>query len=132
MSNGNPTSEEILSAFRAASIAGTEAGNAQILKLASQPNPRGKLLDACGGSILHLDVDGRSRMAKLLMEIGEPDVSVHKAHGGGFTIRLRYVLQIVPPVNGQEQSIDYEADKAAAKVIEERLRIKAFAIPYID
>ena len=132
MATETKTKEQIIAAFRAALVAGTQAGNARIQELAKQPNPSGKILEACGGSTLHLDVDGRTGMGKALAEISEPGFSVQKSHGVGFSAHLRYDLKMIPPVNGQEFSIDYDADKAAAEVLTEQLGVPVYARQYID
>jgi len=132
MGLAKPAKEDLIAVLKAAKEAGTIAGNQRISDLASNSVSDGKLLEECGNSALRLDVDGRTRLGKLLASLEDRDFSISKDHGGGFLVHFRYNLELIPPVNGQEYSIDYEADKAAAKVIEERLGIKAFALPYIN
>lgn len=126
------TQDQVIAAFRAARVAGTNAGNARIQELAKQPVPNGKMLEACGGSALYLDVDGRTMLGKILAEIGEQEFSVRSFHGGGFSAHIRYDLKLIPPVNGQEFSINYDADKAAAEVLEEKLKVSVYARQHID
>jgi len=132
MAPAKHTKGDLIALLKAAKEAGTNAGNKRISDLASNVTPNGKLLEACGNSTLRLDVDGRTSLGKLLASLNEQDILISKDHGGGFLVHFRYDLDVIPPVNGQEYSIEYEADKAAAKIIEEGLSIKAFALPYIN
>ncbi len=122
MGPAKPAKEDLIAVLKAAKEAGTNAGNKRISDLASNAISNGKLLEECGNSTLHLDLDGRTSLGKLLVSLEERDFSISKHHAGGFRVHFRYDLDVIPPVNGQEYSIEYEADKAAAKVIEESAR----------
>ena len=124
------TIDILIETFNKATELGSQAANAQVSKLAMKEVAPGKLLDACGGSNLNLQIDGRSRTAKLINSIDNPNINVSKSYSGGYCLRLPYEINIKPPVNGQEQSISYAADKAAAKYIEDTLGIRAYALSY--
>ena len=132
MATETKTREQVIAAFQAALVAGNRAGNVRIQELATRPDPGRKMLEECGGSILHLAVDGRTGMGKILARIGEPKFSVLKDIDSGFIANIRYDLKMIPPVNGQEFSIHYDADKAAGKVFQEQLGIPTYVWPYID
>lgn len=124
--------DAVFSALQDALSAGSLAGNARIAQLAKQTPSPGKILEACGGSTLTLDVDGRTQLGRLLASFDGPNISVRKAHGAGFHVHFPYNFSYIPPVNGQEWSIRHDANLAAAAFIQERLGIRAYALPYMD
>ncbi len=132
MATEKKTKEQIIAAFQAALAAGNQAGNARIRELAKQPVQQGKMLEECGTSRLHLYVDGRTSIGKILAELRDPSFSVLKTRSDGFLVRLRYDLKIVPPVSGQEFSIGHDSNEAAAKVLEQQLGIPVSARLNID
>ncbi len=122
--------EQIVAAFQSARAAGNIAGQKRIQELSELRVPDGKNLESYGGSSLHLHVDGRTKLGRLLAEIDDPEFSVRSAYGGGFSGHIRYEFKYIPPVNGQEFSIKHEADIAAAKVLEEMLGVSVYARAY--
>lgn len=130
MAQPNLTKESIVETLEKATDIGALAANKKVNELAKKNVPAGKLLDACGGSILTLHVDGRSKVGKLLTQLGCEEIEINKAHGGGYSVILPYDIKIIPPVNGQEQSISYAADSAAAEFINSSLGIETYASSY--
>jgi len=130
MSSASLTRDAIVDCFDKATKIGTLAANTEVEVLAKKKVPEGNMLGACGGSVLNLHVDGRSKAAKMLLQLNHKSVVVNKAYGGGFNVKLPYSIKIVPPVNGQEQSIYYAADAAAAEYIRTNLGIEAYAAMY--
>lgn len=126
------TEAQVIAVLRGALLVGTEAGNARVEVLATHSAAQGKMLESCGGSILVLDVDGRTGLGKILAALDEADVSVRKAYGSGFAAHLRYDIKLISPVNGQEWSIQHDADEAAAAFIQEHLGIRAYSRMYSD
>ncbi len=130
MSSIKVTEDLLVACLLEATELGSKAANEKVNELAKKEVPEGKLLDACGGSTLKLSVDGRTKVGRLLYQLSVDGIRVSKAYSGGYSVRLPYTISIVPPVNGQEQSIHYAADSAAAKYIEDRLGIEAYASSY--
>ena len=127
MASDVKSKDQVLAAFHAARAAGSIAGNSRIKELSKLKVPEGKILESFGGSSLHLHVDGRTRLGKLLAGIKESEFSVSSDYGGGFSAHIRYDLSYIPPVCGQEFSIAHDADTAAAKVLEEMLGVSVYA-----
>ncbi|GEM_PF-3320769 len=127
MASEAKSKDQVVAAFHAARAAGAVAGNNRIKELSKLKVPEGKILESFGGSSLHLHVDGRTRLGKLLASLDEPGFSVLTDYGGGFSAHIRYDLNYIPPVSGQEFSIDHDADTAAAKVLEEILGVPVYA-----
>jgi len=130
MNQANLTKELIVETFKKATCIGSLAANEKVKELAKKKVSPGKLLDACGGSTLTLYVDGRSKVGKTLDQLDCEGIEINKAYGGGYSVILPYNIKITPPVNGQEQSISYAADTAAAEIIKSNLGIKAYASRY--
>ena len=130
MSDTQTTEESLTECFEKATEAGSIAANQRVEELSKRNVSEGKMLDACGGSILTLHVDGRSKTGRLLANLATSKYRVSKAYGGGYSVHLPYEITLIPPVNGQEQSIYYAADSAAAKVIKSVLGIDAHASSY--
>ena len=130
MSSSELSEESLVACLKRASEAGSTAANEKVKELSKKNVPKGKLLDACGGSTLTLYVDGRTKIGKLLSRLTMTGVRVNKAYGGGYSVRLPYKIKIIPPVTGQERSIYYAADSVAADVIKTSLGIEAYASGY--
>lgn len=130
MSDTQATEKSLIECFEKAKKAGSIAANQRVEELSKKKVPEGKMLDACGGSILTLHVDGRSQTGRLLGKLATSKYRVSKAYAGGYSVHLPYEITIIPPVTGQEQSIYYAADSAAAKVIKTALDIDAYASRY--
>lgn len=131
MSTVESSMECVASVMREALAAGTAAGNLRIRALAMQETGSGAFED-CGGSVLHIGIDRRTRLGKAFASTGEEGMWTTRSSDGGFVVNLKYPFELVRPVNGQEYSISYSADLAAAAVLEERLGVHAVARLYID
>ena len=83
---------------------------------------------ACGGARLILLIDGRTAMGRFinsLMKDPLPNVSVVKTREG-------FELYIGKPIGYQQEVVNVAAEKAALKVIEERLEIKGVVASYLS
>ncbi len=130
MSATQITEAELIACLQKATKVGSEAANKRVVELAKIKVSEGKLLDACGGSTLTIYVDGRTKTGRLLSKLTAEGIRVSKAYQGGYSVNLPYEITIIPPVNGQEQSIYYAADSAAAKLISNCLGAKVYASAY--
>ncbi|WP_152599867.1 hypothetical protein [Noviluteimonas dokdonensis] len=121
------TLETLRSTLERAIKAGSDAAQAEVVRLAKI-----RFTDACGGSLLILDVDGRTAFGRILSAYQQPGVQIRKGYEGGFVLNLPYQFDLVPPVTGQDQAISVAADEAALRVIQQELGIKGYVRPYIS
>jgi len=91
---------------------------------------KSKPLDTCGGAILHLDVDGRSKIGKLLSSYEHPDFAIRKRDG--LILHIKYQFEIVPPANPQDMYLRETANEVALEVIERRMGIQGHVRSYVD
>lgn len=123
-----PTLEEIRIIVDEARTEGTAAAGAEFERLYPEGwSPSGPF-HPCGGAIIYVDIDGRSRLAKALKnaasELGS--FSFCKFSGGDYSLSIRGMHQ------QQDRSIDVAAQRAVLNVLVKRLGIVGTIHEYYD
>jgi hypothetical protein len=90
-----------------------------------------QMLDVCGGAILYLTVDGRSKAGKLLASYSHPEFRIDKGPEG-FNVHIAYDFKVVPPANAQDMYLWVAAENAALEVIRNRTGLDGYVRTYVD
>jgi hypothetical protein len=123
-----PSMDELSEIIAEAKRQGTVAATAQYKAIYGETKPGQKFFAPCGGGMIVLDVDGRSRLGRLLKKAAKelPDFSLLTSHRGG------YVVFIQGMHSCQEREVDVAASKAALAVLIDRLGIIGHVREYYD
>jgi hypothetical protein len=125
--NQVPTREEFYRIIEKAKLAGQKAAKERYEYLRNHSDSSKPLIDMCGGALLILKVDGRSKLGKFMNHlIKEPldNLSINTYSAG------RYDLSIKDMAIYQERSVCEAAEKAALSVIEEAIGIEGYISGY--
>lgn len=125
------THDEITAALEEARAAGTDAATREMHERIRRAKGPKQMLDVCGGAILCLTVDGRSKAGKLLASYSHPEFRIEKGHQS-FNVHIPYDFQVVPPANAQDMYLWVAANNAALEVIRRRTGLDGYVQTYVD
>jgi hypothetical protein len=123
------TREQLQAAIERARAAGRRAAEARYLELTWQLEAPQKLIETCGGAVLVLRVDGRTKAGKLLRSLVQepiPNASITRRRPG------EYLLHIQGMSRYQGQSVNQAAETAALATLKEELGVDAYVKSYLD
>jgi hypothetical protein len=120
---------EVYKVIDAARRAGREAAKRKYDLLRAESRGGRQLLDVCGGAVLVLKIDGRSRKGKWIR-------SLMKTPHAGFSIEhnpaFGYVLAIHDMIGHQERSVNEAAQRAALAVVSKGLGVEGHISTFVD
>ena len=123
-----PSMDELSEIIQEARQQGAAAATAQYNAIYGNAEPGEKFFSPCGGGLIILDVDGRSRLGRLLKKASEElqDFSFWRSYGGG------HVVSIQGMHSCQEREVDVAASEAALNVLIDRLSVIGHVREYYD
>ncbi|OGU59815.1 MAG: hypothetical protein A2V66_12185 [Ignavibacteria bacterium RBG_13_36_8] len=123
-----PTREEFQSIIAEAEKARAKAAKEAYDKLPPFVQQFPDMAGACGGARLILSVDGRSEMGKFFKSLIEdpiPNLQVWKT-------RIGFQLFVGQPLGYQHEYVCNEAEQAALRVIESKLKVEGYVDSYLS
>jgi hypothetical protein len=123
-----PTINELDDIFEEARNAGTDAARSECkARLGDENPPSDRYLLPCGGALIYLDVSGRNRLGRFLLNNarGLKRVSIDRDHRG-----RGLVVSIYDMHGRQERVVDEAAANAALAVLRSRLRVDGWVESY--
>lgn len=123
-----PTVKEITEVLEEAKKISYKAATEKHKEIYGSSKPNSKLFSPCGFGNVIVDIDGRSRLARLLSSISKKrkDFSFMKAYKGGYMICFYYEQSY------QEREVNVIAAKAALAILQERLNIIGYVEEKFD
>lgn len=123
-----PALDELREIVEEAREQGSAAADMQFKQIYSDSKPGEKFYAPCGGGMIVLDIDGRSRLGRLLTKASKEidGFSFWRRHKGG------HILSIRDMHSCQERDVDVVAAKAAFDVFQKRLGVVGHVEEYYD
>ncbi len=124
-----PTIHELSGLIERARVAGRCAAQDMHDCLSASAGPGVEMLDICGDGIVILEIDGRSRLGRFLISVGDgvPGANVSRSWRG-----REISVSIHDMTYRQEMSINVAAARAALGVLEAGLGVKGHVKEWID
>ncbi len=107
---------------------GTIAASECFREIYGEHKPGERFYSPCGGGMIILDIDGRSRLGRMLSHASNKieGFSFWKSHNGGYIVNIRSMHSC------QEREVDVAASRAALKVFQDRLGVIGHVDEYYD
>ena len=121
--------ELVLKALQGAAEAGGTAGRTRFAKLVQHTGEGDSVRDNCGGATIHLRVDGRSALGRVLRQLmrdGPPWLIVTRERGRGYCVGFHYGFVC------RERSPMVAAAHAALEVIQQELGVEGWVQDYLS
>lgn len=112
-----------------AKLAGDAAAENEVRRIAEyKRNNKNAMLD-CGSASIILNIDGRSSLAKTLISLDLPYllvIHVSNSRCTGYSVSLKYDVNLIEGVSGQEMWIYQSACDAALPIILQGLGVEGY------
>ena len=120
--------DELAQIIEEARQEGAAAATMRYKEIYGDAKPGERFWSPCGGGMITLDIDGRSRLGRLLTRASNelPDFSFWRSYNGGYAVHIGGMHLC------QEREVDVAASKAALDVLIRELGVIGHVREYYD